>query len=96
MMIRIIEARVLDSFHLHVKFSDGAEGEIDLSALAGQGVFAAWNDPTFFERVQIGASGRSLDWGEQIDLSADSLYINLTGKTVRELFPKLATEGVRA
>ncbi len=95
-MIRIIEVRVLDSFRLHVKFSDGAEGEVDLSALAGQGVFASWSDPTFFERVQIGSSGRSLDWGEQIDLSADSLYMNLTGKTVQELFPKLATEEVRA
>jgi hypothetical protein len=95
-MIRIIEARVLDSFRLYVKFSDGVEGEVDLSALAGQGVFAAWSDSVFFEQVQIGSSGRSLDWGEQIDLSADSLYLNLTGKTVRELFPKLATEGVRA
>jgi hypothetical protein len=95
-MIKIIEARVLDSFRLHVKFSDGAEGEVDLSALAGQGVFAAWNDPAFFGRVQIGSSGRSLDWSDQIDLSADSLYLNLTGKTAQELFPKLATEGVRA
>ena len=95
-MIKIIEARVLDSFRLYVKFSDGAEGEIDLSALAGQGVFAAWNDPAFFGRVRIGSSGRSLDWSDQIDLSADSLYLNLTGKTAQELFPKLATEGVRA
>jgi hypothetical protein len=95
-MIRIIEARVLDSFRLFVKFSDGAEGEVDLSALAGQGVFTSWNDPAFFKQVQIGSSGRSLDWDEQIDLSADSLYLNLTGKTVQELFPKLATEGVRA
>jgi Protein of unknown function (DUF2442) len=95
-MIRIVEARALDAFRLYVKFSDGAEGEVDLSALAGKGVFAAWNEPAFFGRVRIGSSGRSLDWGEQIDISADSLYLNLTGKTAQELFPKLATEGVRA
>lgn len=96
MMIKIIEAHALDSCRLYVKFSDGAEGEVDLSALVVQGVFAAWRDPAFFDRVQIGSSGRSLDWGEQIDLSADSLYLNLTGKTPQELFPKLATERVRA
>jgi Protein of unknown function (DUF2442) len=95
-MIKITEARVLDSFRLYIKFSDGAEGEVDLSALAGQGVFAAWNAPAFFSRVEVGSSGRSLDWGDRIDLSADSLYLNLTGKTAQELFPKLATEGVRA
>ena len=95
-MIKIIEARALTSYRLYVKFSDGAEGEVDLSALAGQGVFAAWDDPAFFEQVQIGSSGRSLEWGSQIDLSADSLYMNLTGRTAQQLFPKLATEGVRA
>jgi hypothetical protein len=95
-MIKIIEARALSPFRLYVKFSDGAEGELDLSDLVGQGVFSAWNDPAFFERTQIGSSGRSLEWGNQIDLSADSLYLNLTGKTAQELFPKLATEGVRA
>jgi Protein of unknown function (DUF2442) len=90
-MIKILEARVLDCFRLYVKFSDGSAGEVDLSALAGQGVFAAWNDPAFFERAQIGSSGRSLEWDGQIDLSADSLYLNLTGKTVQELFPKLVS-----
>ena len=95
-MIRIVEARTLDPFRLYVKFSDGTEGEVDLAALAGQGVFVAWYDPAFFEGVRIGSSGRSLDWGEQIDISADSLYLNLTGKRAQELFPKLATEGVRA
>ena len=91
-MIKIIEAHAVDSYRLYVKFSDGAEGEVDLSALAGQGVFAAWSDPLFFERVQINSSGRSLEWGDQIDLCADSLYLSLTGRTVQDLFPKLATE----
>ena len=95
-MIKIVEARALDTFRLHVKFSDGAEGEVDLSAFAGQGVFAAWDDPVFFGRVRIGSSGRSLEWGEQIDISADSLYLNLTGKTAQELFLQLATEGASA
>jgi hypothetical protein len=95
-MIKIIEARVLDSYRLHVKFSDGAEGEVDLSALAGQGVFSAWGNPAFFEQLQISSSGRSLEWGNQIDLSADSLYLKVTGKTVQELFPKLTRGEMRA
>lgn len=95
-MIKIIEAHTLNPYCLYVKFSDGAEGAVDLSALAGQGVFAAWIDPAFFERVQINTTGRSLEWGNQIDLCADSLYMSLTGQTPQELFPKLAHEGMRA
>ena len=95
-MIKIIEARALDPYRLYVKFSDGAEGAVDLSAWAGRGVFAAWDDPTFFERLEINPTGRSLEWGNQIDLCADSLYMSLTGRTAQELFPKLAHEGMRA
>jgi hypothetical protein len=95
-MVKIIEARVLGPFRLYVKFSDGAEGELDLSDLAGQGVFTAWDDPACFEQAKIGSAGRSLDWHDGIDLSADSLYMKLTGKTVQDLFPKPAREGVRA
>lgn len=95
-MIKIIEARALAPYRLYVKFSDGAEGAIDLSAWAGQGLFASWDDPAFFERVQINPTGRSLEWGNLIDLCADSLYMNLTGRAAQELFPKLAREGMRA
>jgi hypothetical protein len=95
-MIKIIEARALDTYRLYVKFSDGVEGEVDLSALAGQGVFTAWNDPAFFKRMKISSTGRSIDWGNQIDLCADSIYLSLTKQTVQELFPKLAPEGMRA
>lgn len=95
-MIKILEARALNPYRLYVKFSDGVEGEVNLSAWAGQGVFAAWDDPSFFEQVRITSTGRSLEWGDRIDLCADSLYMDLTGRTVQELFPKLAHEATRA
>jgi Protein of unknown function (DUF2442) len=95
-MIKIIAARALDPYRLYVKFSDGAEGAVDLSVWAGQGVFAAWDDPAFFKRVQINSTGRSLEWGGLIDLCADSLYMSLTGRAAQDLFPKLAHEEMRA
>ena len=95
-MIKIIEARALTSYRIYVRFSDGAAGEIDLSDLAGQGVFAAWSDPFVFGQVRINSTRRSLEWSGQIDLCADALYMRLTGKSVRELFPKLTHEELRA
>lgn len=95
-MIRIIEARVLEPYRVYLTFSDGAAGEIDLSGLTDRGVFTAWRDRGFFADVNVGSHGRSLEWGDELDLSADSLYLTLTGKTVQELFPTLSTEGVRA
>ncbi len=64
------------------------KGEVDLSDLAGEGVFEAWNNQTFFEKVHIG-SNREIKWNDEIELCLDSLYLKLTGKTPEELFPRL-------
>ena len=68
---------------------------MDLSDLAGHGVFEAWNDRSFFEHLRIDDSG-ALAWGNQLDLCPDELYLRLTGKTPEEVFPKLKASGVHA
>lgn len=63
---------------LRVRYEDGVEGEVDLSAHVGRGVFAAWNDAAFFETVYVSAHG-SIAWSEDIELCPDSIYLELTG-----------------
>lgn len=87
-MIKPIEVKALNNYRLHLKFSDGAEGEVDLSAFAGKGVFTLWNDYNNFQQVQIGESGE-IAWNEDVDMDSDTMYMQITGKTVEELFPKL-------
>jgi hypothetical protein len=94
-MIKPIDVAALDGFRLYVKFSDGTEGEVDVSDLAGQGVFAAWRDRRFFEQVHVG-SGRQIQWSDDIELCPDAIYMRLTGKTPEELFPQLAQENTHA
>ena len=90
-MIRPILVKALPDYRIYIKFSDGAEGEVDLSDLAGQGVFKAWEDPRAFEAVRIGP-GRQVQWGDEIELCPDALYLRLTGKTPEEVFPELQRE----
>jgi len=85
---KILEARPLEAYKIHLKFADGLTGEVDLSHLAGKGVFALWNDAENFKKVSI-EDGRRLAWSDEIDIDADSLYMKLTGKTPEELFPAL-------
>jgi hypothetical protein len=91
MLIRPTLVRSLPNYRLYLEFSDGAKGEVDLSDLRGKGVFEAWNDYGFFQRVHIGPH-REIRWNDDIELCADSLYLKLTGKTPEELFPKLRHE----
>lgn len=91
MMVRPVLVRPLPNYRIYLEFSDGAEGEVDLSDLAGKGVFEVWNDYSFFEKVHLGFE-RQIKWDDYIELSADSLYLKLTGKTPEELFPRLRRE----
>jgi hypothetical protein len=90
-MRRVTAVRVLDGFRLDLAFDDEVHGTVDLSDLAGKGVFSSWYDRSFFEKVRIGSSGE-LEWECQIDLCPDSLYLRVTGKKPSELFPSLSHE----
>lgn len=83
-----VEVKSLANYRIWLRYSDGIEGEVDLSDLAGRGVFEAWNDPAFFRTVHIASHG-AVEWGSEIDLCPDALYMQLTGKSPEELFPAL-------
>ena len=74
------EVRAHPNYRIWLRYDDGTEGEVDLSDLAGRGVFAAWNDAAFFASVRLGSHG-AVEWGSDIDLCPDAMYLRLTGKT---------------
>ena len=87
-MARPIEVKALPNFQIWLRYDDGAEGNIDLSDLAGRGVFRAWNDRTFFNTVRLSSHG-AIEWGSDIDICPDAMYLRLTGKSPEDLFPNL-------
>ena len=87
-MKRAIEVRPLSGFRIWLRYDDGVTGEVDLSHLAGRGVFKVWSERKVFESVRVDESG-AIAWSPDIDLCPDALYLRLTGKAVDELFPKL-------
>lgn len=77
-----------EGHRIWLRYADGVEGEVDLSHLAGKGVFTVWNDRRFFERVHI-SEWRSIAWSDEIELCPDALYTEITGKTPEEIMPGL-------
>lgn len=84
-MIRPIEVRSVARYRIWLRYRDGTEGEVDLSDLAGRGVFAAWNTEGVFEQVKLGPHG-AVEWPGGLDLCPDALYLRLTGKLQEEVF----------
>jgi len=94
-MTRLLDAKPRPNYRLWLRYENGAEGEVDVSDFAGRGVFAAWNDPGVFERVEIGEDG-ALHWGDEIGLCPDAMYLRLTGKQPEDVFPALKRTGTDA
>lgn len=87
-MPKPVEVKALAHYRLWLRYDDGTEGIVDLSDLAGRGVFKAWNDTAFFESVRIGSHG-AIEWGPDLDACPDAMYMRLTGRTPEEVFPTL-------
>ena len=87
-MLKLIAVTARADYKLYLEYDDGAKGEADLSHLVGKGVFGAWNDPAVFEAVTVGKHGE-IRWTKDLELCADAIYLQITGKSAEDLFPNL-------
>ena len=51
--------------------------------------------PAFFESVRIN-SYDEVAWGNEIDMCPDSLYLQLTGKPVEDIWPRFAAAKIKS
>jgi hypothetical protein len=86
--MKIVEISARENFGLFLRYEDGTQGMVDLSSVAGRGVFAAWMQPGVFQKVRLSEVGAA-EWPGELDLCPDSLYMQLTGKKPEEVFPNL-------
>jgi hypothetical protein len=87
-MNRVVGVLPLQHYRIWLRFSDGAQGELDLSDLAGRGVFSAWADRSVFAAVRVDRFG-GIEWPGEIDMCPDALYLRLSGKTAHGSLPGL-------
>lgn len=95
-MLRPIKVKALDSYRVWVKFSDNSEGIVDLSHLVGRGVFARLKEKSEFEKVYIDLERATIAWGDDLDICPDSLYMQITGKKIEDIFPNLKEQTLHA
>lgn len=94
-MVKPVSVTPLSGFRLRIRYEDGVEGEVDVSHLVDKGVFSIWREPGGFDGVSIGPGG-AIQWGEEVDLCPDALYMEISGKSPEQIFPNLARTAVDA
>jgi hypothetical protein len=66
-------------YKIWLKYADKTEGVVDLSSLAGKGVFEIWENGSCFENVFIDPISNAIAWNEELDLCPDNLYLEIKG-----------------
>lgn len=74
MLIDVVEARHVRDFTVWLKFEDGREGEIDLSAELYGSVFEPLRDVTYFQQVRVDPELGTIVWPNGADLAPEFLY----------------------
>ena len=82
-MSKITRVQVEPNYRLHVEFSDGVVGTVDLSTRLFGTVFEPLKDPALFAQVNIDEFG-ALTWPNGADLAPDALYQTLVEKDQRK------------
>lgn len=83
MLIDIIEVTHVREYILHLRFEDGMEGDMDVSALIEfTGIFTQLKDPDFFSQVQLNKEWGTVYWSNGADIDPDVLYAAVSGQAI--------------
>ena len=74
MIPKVIEAEYLHDFVIHLRFADGAEGDVDLSQELYGEMFEPLKDIEIFKQFSIHPEFHTLCWPNGADIAPEFLY----------------------
>ncbi|MBI5142818.1 MAG: DUF2442 domain-containing protein [Nitrospirae bacterium] len=77
MIPRVEKAHYVKDFIIHIRFSDGTDGDVDLvDELYGE-MFEPLNDPELFRQFFVHPEFRTISWPNGADIAPEFLYERL-------------------
>lgn len=80
MILHVTEARHVGDYIVWLRFNNGNEGEIDLSAELEGEVFGPLRDPAAFSRFRVDPELETIVWENGADLAPEFLHDNLRAR----------------
>lgn len=77
MIPRVIEAKYVRNYVIHIRFSDGAEGDIDLTKELEGEIFEPLKNISFFKRFRVDPELHTIVWHNDADFAPEFLYEKL-------------------
>jgi len=74
MIPRVVEAKHIRDYVVHVKFADGIEGDIDLQNELDGEVFRPLKDADYFKHLEVHPELHTITWPNGADFAPEFLY----------------------
>ena len=74
MIPRVAEARFVQDYTIHLRFTDGTEGDVDLREELYGEVFEPLKDPALFQQFYVHPEFHTLTWPNGADIAPEFLY----------------------
>ncbi len=74
MIPRVAEARYVQDYTIHLRFTDGTEGEVDLREELYGEIFEPLRDPALFRQFSVDPEFHTLTWPNGADIAPEFLY----------------------
>lgn len=75
----ITSVKAAEKYKLHVTYDDSTEGLLDVSHLAGKGVFKTWEIDNNFYRAYISNDSGAITWPGELDIDTINVYCKIKG-----------------
>ena len=72
MFLHVVRAEYVDEHRLHLWFSDGSDGQVDLAAVLNGPIFERLRDLTFFKQFRL--EGHTVAWENGADFAPEYLH----------------------
>ena len=97
MRLKPVSVEARDGYKIWLSFSDGVEGEIDVSDVAHYEWFKPWQDRRVFENVRI-TSPLDISWNDDFNMTmcTISLYAELSGVPFDDVVARMNGHPVHA
>jgi len=72
-MLEVVDAKYLSGFTVHLAFSDGTEGNVNLADSLWGPVFEPLKDESFFKQLTLSPMLHTLSWPNDADFAPEHL-----------------------
>jgi len=84
MIPKPLEVKAINENSISLRFEDGTKGIVNLSDLITEPYFTDLKNIDFFNQVFITKNRAAIAWNEDLELCANSLYLEIKGLTFEQ------------